>query len=284
MKQALPGVGLGRQDGRRFMPNAQIGALFMEASQIAQVLAHAARDRKQLDPFTAAGELDLATAYDAQWLGVQARVEAGDPVIGYKLGLTSAAKQKTMNVDEPLYGQITASMMRPVGAPITVDEYIHPRIEPELVFQLGADIEGPATIADVLSATEAVYLGVDVLDSRYADYKFTLADVAADNASAGAHYLGPVGTHPQDLIDLALVGVVVRKEGKVVYTAAGAATMGHPAAAVAWLANKLAERDQSLKAGQLVYSGGLTDAVAVETGSSYSVEADKLGVIELAGL
>ena len=255
----------------------------MEASQIAQVLADAARDRKELEPFTASGELDLATAYDAQWAGVRARVESGDPVVGYKLGLTSAAKQQTMNVNEPLYGQITASMMRPFGAPVTVGEFIHPRIEPELVFQLGADIEGPATIADVLSATEAIYVGVDVLDSRYADYTFTLPDVVADNASAGAHYLGPIGSHPQDLIDLALIGVIIRKDGKVVYTAAGAATMGHPAAAVAWLANKLAERDTCLKAGQLVFSGGLTDAVPVEAGSSYSVEADKLGVIEITG-
>ena len=255
----------------------------MEASQIAQVLADAARDRKQLQPFTAEGELDLATAYDAQWAGVQAKVVEGDPVVGYKLGLTSKAKQTTMNVDEPLYGQITASMMRAPGDPIVVDSFIPPRIEPEIVFQLGADIEGPATVADVLSATEAIYAGVDVLDSRYADYKFTLPDVVADNASAGAHYLGPIGTHPQDLIDLALIGVVIRKEGKVVYTAAGAATMGHPANAVAWLANKLAEREESLKAGQLIFSGGLTDAVPVEPGSSYSVELDKLGIIEIAG-
>lgn len=255
----------------------------MEPSQIAQALADAARTKTAIEPLSQQTDFDLATAYDIQWSNVQSSVEGGDPIIGAKLGLTSRAKQITMKVDEPLYGWITSSTLKEFGEPIVVADYIHPRIEPELVFQLGADLEGPATMADVLAATEAVYLGVDVLDSRYKDYNFTLPDVAADNASLGGHYLGPIGRHPQDLVDLGLVGIVVRSGGKVVYTAAGAATMGHPAAAVAWLVNKLALRGQGLTAGQLIYSGGLTDAVPVVPGGSYSIEGDGLGVIELTG-
>jgi 2-oxo-3-hexenedioate decarboxylase len=253
-----------------------------DASQIARVLASAERERRALSPLTDENpDLDEGSAYDAQWAGVSAKVAAGDPVVGAKLGLTSKVKQQVMKVDAPLYGWVTASMILPYGAPVELGRFIHPRVEPEIAFRLGRDVETPATVTSVLAATESVFAAVDVLDSRYEDFRFTLPDVVADNASAGAFLLGPRAVPPADLADLRLLGCVLRVNGDVVATAAGAATMGHPAAAVAWLANRLATRGQQLTAGMLVFSGGLTEPVPLTPGTSVTAEVEALGAIEV---
>ena len=253
-----------------------------DASQIARVLASAERERRALSPFTDENpDLDDGQAYDAQWAGVSAKVAAGDPIVGAKLGLTSKVKQQAMKVDAPLYGWVTASMLLPYGEPVDLGRFIHPRVEPEIAFRLGSDVETPATVTSVLAATESVFAAVDVLDSRYENFRFTLPDVIADNASAGAFLLGPQAVRPADLEDLRLLGCVLRVNGDVVATAAGAATMGHPAAAVAWLANRLATRGQQLTAGMLVFSGGLTEPVPLTLGISVTAEVEALGTIEV---
>jgi 2-oxo-3-hexenedioate decarboxylase len=254
----------------------------IEASQIAEVLASAERDRKELSPFTDEHpDLDLRTAYDAQWAGIERRQAAGERLVGAKLGLTSKAKQRVMNVDAPLYGWVTDRMLLPYGEPVQLSRFIHPRVEPEIAFLLARPVAAPATVTNVLAATEAVFAAVDVLDSRYEDFRFRLPDVVADNASAAGFLLGPRALPPADLEDLRLLGCVLRVDGDVVATAAGAAVMGHPAASVAWLVNRLAERGQTLDAGMLVFSGGLTESVPLQVGVSVTAEIDQLGSIEV---
>jgi 2-oxo-3-hexenedioate decarboxylase len=253
----------------------------IEASQIAEVLASAERDRKELSPFTDEyPDLDLRAAYDAQWAGVERRQAAGERLVGAKLGLTSRAKQRVMNVDAPLYGWVTDRMLLPYGEPVELSRFIHPRVEPEIAFLLARPVAAPATVTSVLAATEAVFAAVDVLDSRYENFRFQLPDVVADNASAAGFLLGPRAVPPADL-DLRLLGCVLRADGDVVATAAGAAVMGHPAASVAWLVNRLAERGQTLDAGMLVFSGGLTEPVPLQVGVSVTAEIDQLGTIEV---
>lgn len=228
-------------------------------------------------------EFDEATAYDAQWAGIDARLAAGERLVGAKLGLTSRVKQQVMKVDSPLYGWVTSSMLLPYGQPVDLAQFIHPRVEPEIAFLLARDIETPATVTGVLAATEAVFAAVDLLDSRYQDFRFRLPDVIADNASAGAFLLGPRAVAPADLDDLRLLGCVLRVNGDVVATAAGAATMGHPAASVAWLANRLTDRGQALRAGMLIFSGGLTEPVPLGLGTAVTAELEGLGAIEVYG-
>ena len=253
----------------------------IEASRIAEVLASAERDRKELSPFTDEHpDLDLQTAYDAQWAGIERRQGAGERLVGAKLGLTSKAKQRVMNVDAPLYGWVTDRMLLPYGEPVELSRFIHPRVEPEIAFLLGRTVAAPATVTSVLAATEAVFAAVDVLDSRYENFRFQLPDVVADNASAAGFLLGPRAVPPADL-DLRLLGCVLRADGAVAATAAGAAVMGHPAASVAWLVNRLAERGQTLDAGMLVFSGGLTEPVPLQVGTSVTAEIDQLGTIEV---
>ncbi len=253
------------------------------ADEITEALIAAERDRTELAPFSDAyPDIDLATAYAAQRAFVRSKLAAGDRLVGYKLGLTSRNKQRAMGVDAPLYGRVTTSMLAAYGDPIPLDRFIHPRVEPEIAFLLAQDVTAPASVTSVLAATELVYGAVDVLDSRYQDFRFTLTDVVADNASAGAFYLGPVA-RPQHELELHLTGCVVRVDGEVAMTAAGAAVMGHPAASVAWLANQLAAQGERLEAGQLIFSGGLTAPVPVVKGGSVTFEFDGLGAIEVYG-
>ena len=151
-----------------------------------------------------------------------------------------------MGVDAPLSG-VASGMLAPFGAPIELSEFIHPRVEPEIAFVLARDVAVPATVSSVLAAAESVYGAIDVLDSRYEDFRFVTPDVIADNASAARFLVGPRSVPPGDLEDLRLLGVYsVRTETSRLQRPA--AVMGHPAASVAWLANQLAERGEVLKA------------------------------------
>ena len=157
---------------------------------------------------------------------------------------------------------------------------IQPRCEPEIVFVLGRDLAGPHVgAADVIAASSGVAVGIEVLDSRYRDYKFTMADVVADNTSAARFVVGaPV---PLDGIDLRVVGVVLEHNGEVVATASGAASLGHPAAAVAWMVRRMAADGEGLRAGDVVLSGGLTAAVPVVPGDVVVASIDRIGSLEL---
>jgi 2-oxo-3-hexenedioate decarboxylase len=208
------------------VPNGAI-----DAQGIADILIAAERERRGIDQISEHHpDVDVATAYRAQQAFVQSKLDAGETFVGYKLGLTSRNKQQAMGLDAPLYGRVTSGMISTYGEPVRLERFIHPRVESEVAFLLARDVEAPATVTSVLAATDVVLGAVDVLDSRYESFRFTLTDVVADNASAGAFYLGPVARRPDDLLDLRLLGCVVRVDGEVVMTAAGAAVMGHPAA------------------------------------------------------
>jgi 2-oxo-3-hexenedioate decarboxylase len=254
----------------------------IEAEDMASQLIAAEKARTAILPFSDSHpDIDVDTAYAAQWTFVQSKLDAGEQLAGAKLGLTSKAKQQAMNVAEPLYGWITSGMIADYGEPVDRESLIHPRAEPEIAFLLGHDVTAPATVTSVLAATEAVFAAVDILDSRYRDFRFTLPDVIADNASGGRVVLGPQARRLADLVDLRLLGCVLRTGGVVTYTAAGSAVSGHPAAAVAWLANRLGSQGKSLRAGSLVLSGGLTAPLPLEPGSAVTAEFDGLGSVEV---
>jgi 2-oxo-3-hexenedioate decarboxylase len=254
------------------------------AQELADVLVTAERERRGIVQFSDEHpDIPVETAYTAQKAFVQSKLDAGETFVGWKLGLTSRNKQQAMGLDAPLYGRVTSGMISTFGAPVLLDRFIHPRVESEIAFLLARDVAAPATVTSVLAATDVVFGAVDVLDSRYESFRFTLSDVVADNASAGAFYLGPVARRPAELVDLRLLGAVVRVDGEVAMTAAGAAVMGHPAASVAWLANQLAADGEALRAGQIVFSGGVTAPVPVVAGRSVTFEFDGLGTIEVHG-
>lgn len=245
-------------------------------SDLARRLIEAVRSRTALDP--ADSGLSPEAAY-----AVQDEVIAGlgGVVVAAKLGLTSRAKQQQMKVNEPAYGWLLAGSQIQPGEALVRSSLIQPRVEPEIAFLTDMELGGDGVSAvQVLAATAAVLPAIDVLDSRYAGYSFTLPDVIADNSSAARFVVGdPV---PVAGIDLRTVGCVFSRNGQLVATASGAAVLDHPANAVAWFVRKLAERGRSLPAGSLVLSGALTAAVPVEPGDSITVEIDRIGTVALA--
>ncbi len=255
----------------------------LDTEPLVRTLISAVRDRTAVPPLTNdIDNLDVATAYVVQDAVVNARVAAGAQVVGAKLGLTSEAKQRQMSVDSPIYGWLTGDMQLDTGEALACGRYIQPRCEPEVAFLLQSDLEGAhITGAHVLAATDAVFAAVDVLDSRFAGYSFTLPDVVADNASSAGFVLAGNAVDPRG-IDLRLVGCVLEKNGELVATAAGAAVLSHPAASVAWLVRALAARGRGLRAGHIVMAGALTEAVAVAPGDTIVARFDRLGTLEIA--
>ena len=244
--------------------------------ELATRLAKATVGCTAIDPLTTEyPELDVADAYRVQ------RRQRPDTLAGWKLGVTSRAKQRQVNISEPTFGFLRGEHALDLAAPLDTGQLIHPRAEPEIVFTLGADLAGPhVTAAAFLAACSAVAVGVEIIDSRYRDYKFTIADVIADNSSAGRYVVGaPVDPSG---IDLRLVGVVLEHNGEVVATASGSASLGHPAAAAAWLVRALHAKGEGLRAGEIVLSGGLTAAVPLTAGDTVVATIDRLGTIELA--
>lgn len=242
-------------------------------------LADAQRRRTAIAPLTDEVELSLDDAYRLQD-AVLDELDPDNPRTLVKLGLTSRAKQQQMSVDAPIYGYFHADAGLDVGEPLQVDTLIQARAEPEIAFLTGRELSGAAvTTAHVLAATDAVLPALDVLDSRYAGYRFTLPDVVADDASAARYVVGaprPIGD-----ADLALTGCVFERNGELVATASGAAVLEHPASAVAWFVRALARRGRSLPAGSLVLAGALTAAIPVEPGDEVRVHLDRFGSVSL---
>lgn len=255
----------------------------LDADALAARLIDSAATRTATTPLTDDHpDLDIPTAYSIQDAVVRARVSAGATIAGAKLGLTSVAKQQQMNVDAPLYGFLTDDMLIDTGAELVCANYIQPRCEPEIAFLLGSDLHGSdISAAHVLAATDLVFPAIDVLDSRFSGYKFTLPDVVADNSSCAGFTLGGMGISPAG-IDLSLTGCAFYKNGQLIATASGAAVLGHPAAAVAWLVRELSTRDRGLSAGQVVLAGSMTEAIAVSPGDTVTSRIDRLGSVTLA--
>jgi 2-oxo-3-hexenedioate decarboxylase len=228
------------------------------------------------------GELSLTDAYAIQDALVAERLFAGDTLAGAKLGLTSKAKQQQMGVDEPAYGWVTASSV--LGAEVVVGELIHPRVEPEFVFVLGDDLASPSCTADqVLDATERVVGGIEVIDSRYEAFKFTLPDVIADNTSAARVVIGEGGIAPRD-VDLATVECTFTIDGEVRGNATGAALLGSPAECVAMLVRHLAKRDRGLRAGWIVMAGAPLGAEPLAVGSVATATYSHFGPVTARGV
>jgi 2-oxo-3-hexenedioate decarboxylase len=228
----------------------------------AQVLLDAEAAHQAIHPLTTSQPgLSVDDGYAIQRLIVHHKIATGARLAGAKAGLTSKAKQTTMGIDVPIFGWLTDAMALPYDEPLDTAAYIHPRAEPEIVFILGRELRGPRVdIHDVLAATDAICCGLEILDSRYRGYKFTLPDVVADNSGAAGFVLGPRRVSLASL-DLTLLACVLEVNGRVQATATGAAVLGHPAQAVAALANHLATAGQALQPGWKVLSGGMTDAV-----------------------
>lgn len=226
-------------------------------------------------------DMDWDDAYAIQEVIRQRKEGRGHKTVGLKCGLTSFAKMKQMGVEVPVFGFVSDYMACAEGSEIATKELIHPKVEAEICVVTKAPLKGPGChVGAVMAAIDFVIPGVEIIDSRYRDFKFDLKSVIADNTSASRFVIGGRSRKVEDL-DLRTLGVVLEKNGQVVAMAAGAAVMGHPAAAIAELANHLGRRGQEIPAGTFIMTGGVTEAIAVQAGDSVNVRFQDLGSVSM---
>jgi 2-keto-4-pentenoate hydratase len=247
-----------------------------------QELLRAEQNRVVLRPFTEKyPAISQEEAYGIQLALVELKKSAGAKVVGKKIGLTSKAMQKMLNVDQPDYGHILDGMVLQDGAQFRVTELIQPKIEPEIAFIMDRDLKGPGvTPMQVMAATRFVVPALEIIDSRIEGWKIKLCDTIADNASSARVVLGS-SPRRVDERDLKLVGMILEKNGDIVQTGAGGAVLGHPAVAVAWLANAVGQFGVSLNAGDIVMPGALCGAVDVAAGDLLQASYDGLGTVSV---
>ena len=234
--------------------------------------------RTPIAPLSAAHpDMTIEDAYHVQQRMIARRLEKGDRVIGKKIGVTSKAVMNMLGVHQPDFGYLLDSMVFNEGESVDMGTLIQPKAEGEIAFLLKKDLQGPGvTAADVLAATEGVMACFEIVDSRIQDWKIKIQDTVADNASCGVFVLGDQLVDIADL-DLALAGMVLEKNGEIVLTGAGAATMAHPVNAMVWLANMLGSLGIALKAGDIVLSGAMGAMVPVARGDNLRMTIGGIG-------
>jgi 2-keto-4-pentenoate hydratase len=252
----------------------------MGIQEAATLLLDAEKTKQVIKPLTVSyPDITVDEAYYIQLEQIRRKVENGAVIVGKKIGATSKAIQKMFGVDQPDYGHLLADMMYVEGDTISLDQYIQPKVEFEIAFILKKELKGPnVSILDVIEATDYIVPAIEVIDSRIEDWKIKFEDTVADNGSSAGAIIGGKPTK-LDGIDLTHIGMVAYKNGEMIDSAAGAAVLGNPLRAVAWLANSLGKYDVSLKAGEIILSGALTSAVDISDHDTYTAEFAHIGSV-----
>jgi len=249
-----------------------------ERADIAGMLLEAYASRTPVEPLTSTYPgLTVEDAYQVQLLQVARWQGAGAQVAGHKVGLTSAAMQRQLGVDQPDYGHLLDGMFWLEHEPVPVSRFLQPRAEPEIAFVLARPLKGPGvTITEAIGAVGYVLPALELIDSRIRDWKIRLADTIADNASSGGVVLGGPPAALAGL-DLRLAGCMLHKNGTLAGTGAGGAVLGSPLTSLVWLANTLGARGVALEAGHVVLPGSVTAAIPVAAGDTVTATFAGLG-------
>lgn len=216
-------------------------------------------------------DLTIDEAYEIQLYNIDQKLKEGKKIVGKKIGLTSKAMQDSLGVNEPDYGHLLDDMIIPSDDPVVYkDQVMQPRAEGELAFILNKDLVGPnVTVEDVLDATESIVASIEIVDSRVKDWKISLRDTVADNASSAMYVLGEHFLKP-DEVDRINVEMKLYKNGELINQGTGADVLGDPAYCVAWLANKLHAYGIQLKAGEVILAGALSTAIDAKPGDEFT--------------
>lgn len=250
-------------------------------ARAAKLLLDAYSSRTPVAPLTATFDgLTIQDAYEIQLTQIETLVQAGRTVKGMKVGLTSAAMQNLLGVRQPDFGHLLDDFFFLEHEPIPVEaRFLQPRVEPEVAFVLKKTLSGPGvTVHEAISAVDYVLPALEIVDSRIADWKITIVDTVADNASSGGLVLGSTPTALHD-VDLRLSGCVFRRNGEVVGTGAGGAVLGSPISSLVWLANTVGALGTSLEAGWVVLPGAITAMQPVAPGDTFTASFAGLGSV-----
>lgn len=244
----------------------------------AVALREARANRCPIAPISLSHDIQgLAAAYAVAEINTKARLDAGRRIVGKKVGLTSKAVQQQLGVDQPDFGMLFDDMEFMSGSDVPTSRLIQPKIEAEVAFVVGADLPGAApSYAEFLRCIAHALPALEIVDSAIADWKISLVDTVADNASSALYVLGdqPVALGALSLADLEMQ---MKKNGAVVSVGTGASCLGHPLRAAYWLACTMAERGEPLMAGELILSGALGPMVPVAAGDLIHADLGALG-------
>jgi 2-keto-4-pentenoate hydratase len=247
--------------------------------RLGRLLFEAERDRSTLAPLTDTfPHMTVTDAYAVQLEYARLRRAGGAILVGHKIGATSKAIQELFDINTPDYGHLFDDMRCTEDSPVAIGELIQPLVEPEIAFVLGQELHGPGiTASDVIDAASGVVACLEIIDSRIEGWRIRLADTVADNGSSARFIVGaevvPIST------DLATEAVIFERSGAIVGEGTGAAVLGHPAEAAAWLANALGSFGVAMGRGSLVLSGSITSAVAARPGDTFEARFSTLGTV-----
>lgn len=245
----------------------------------ADALLEAYGSRQAIAPLTDSHEMSIDDAYAVQLQQVQNWTAAGQRVVGHKVGLTTAVVQRQLGVNQPDFGHLMNTFELEEFTPIGLERFIQPKVEPELALLLDKPLKGPGvTIAEAANAVGLVFPALEIVDSRIKDWKITIFDTIADNASSGGFVIGGNGV-PLSEVDTRLGGCVLTRNGRIAGTGANGAVLGNPLRSLAWLANILGERDVTLEAGEIVLPGSVTPMSVAVPGDTYTATFAGIGAV-----
>ncbi|MDU0342900.1 2-oxo-hept-4-ene-1,7-dioate hydratase [Bosea rubneri] len=252
-----------------------------QRAQVVRSLLESHRTKKQGErPSQMFPEIKIEDSYAISSAVAQERVKAGARIIGHKIGLTSKAMQASSKIDEPDYGYLFDDLILNDGAKVKFEDFCVPRVEPELTFILKEPLKGPGIgLIDVLRATEYVVPSIEIIDARVTEPR-KIFDTVADNGAAAGIVLGGRPVRPED-VDLRWVGAIFYRNSEIEETGLAAGVLGHPAMAIAWLANKLAPFDITLQPGDLMLSGSFTRPVWAAKGDTLHADFGPLGSVSV---
>lgn len=243
-------------------------------AELATLLDDAALNATEVTQFDPEGRLSLDEAYRIQAESIRRRLERGERRVGVKMGFTSRAKMVQMGLSDVIWGRLTDAMQIEEGTAINLSRFVHARCEPELAFILKRPLEGNVTGPEALAAVEAIAPAIEIIDSRYKNFKFSLPEVIADNASSSGFLIG-AWCDPK--IDFSNLGLIVCIDGRVVQVGSTAALLGHPLRSLVAAARLSAAAGEPLQAGWVVMAGGATPAEWIKPGQYISVDMEQLG-------
>jgi len=221
-------------------------------------------------------DLTIEDAYAIQLLNVQRRWARGERRAGYKMGLTSRAKMLQVGVSEVIWGRLTDAMRLEEGGTLSRARYVHPRVEPEIAYIIGKPLSGEVSAAEALAAVEAVAPAMEIIDSRYKNFKFSLPDVIADNSSSSGFY---VGAWSKPSTDVSNLGIIVEVNGRAVQVGSSAAILGNPVRSLVSAARLVGRAGESLQPGDIVLAGGATAAHSLTPGEHIRTVFQNLGAV-----
>lgn len=247
-------------------------------TEFSQILYKARKNSEEVGSLTKTyGEFPLSDAYKIQAAGIEMRLNDGEKIIGYKMGLTSKAKMEQMGLHKPIFGVLTDVMEVKNSSAFSLKKKIHPKAEPEIYFKTNKELKGTPNAQEALSACAEIGVALEILDSRFEGFRyFTLPDVVADNSSSAYFVLGDSVKTPTDL-PLKDLTIDIRDGETVMFSATGAAVLGEPILSLCELVKLLDEQGKTLPAGSVVLAGAATQAIELKAGQKISATFEKVG-------